>query len=220
MIRVVVVDDQEMVRAGFRWLLEAEPDVEVVGEASDGAAAVRRAAELQPDVVLMDIRMPVLDGIEATRRIVAAGSSRVLVLTTFDLDDYVYGALEAGASGFMLKDGPVEGLVAAIHVVAAGEALLAPAVTRRVIDAFVRRAPGRPADPLFALLTAREREIYGLLARGMSNQEIARHLFVSEATTKTHVSNLLSKLGLRDRVHAVIHAYEHGLVGDGSHPTG
>jgi DNA-binding NarL/FixJ family response regulator len=168
----------------------------------------------------MDIRMPVLDGIEATRRIVAAGSARVLVLTTFDLDDYVYGALQAGASGFLLKDGPVEALVAAIHVVAAGDALLAPAVTRRVIDAFVRRTPDRPADPLYALLTAREREIYGLLARGMSNQEIARHLFVSEATTKTHVSNLLSKLGLRDRVHAVIHAYEHGLVGDGSHPTG
>ncbi len=215
MTTVVVVDDQGMVRSGFRSLLESEPDLDVVGEAANGEEAVEVVSRLAPDVTLMDIRMPVLDGIAATRAILEAGvDTRVLVLTTFDLDEYVFEALRAGASGFLLKDAPADELAAAIRVVATGESLLAPGVTRRVIDAFVRRGgPAAPApDPDLARLTPRELEVLGLLARGLSNLDIARKLFVSEATTKTHVSNVLAKLGLRDRVQAVIHAYEHGVV--------
>ena len=213
-VRVVVVDDQGMVRAGFRSLLGTEPDLEVVGEAANGEEAVEVVTRLQPDVTLMDVRMPVLDGIAATRRLVDAGvGTRVLVLTTFDLDEYVFEALRAGASGFLLKDAPAEELADAIRVVAAGDSLLAPGVTRRVIDAFVRRAPApAPPDPRLAQLTPREREVLELLARGCSNVDIASRLFVSEGTTKTHVSNVLAKLGLRDRVQAVVFAYESGVV--------
>ena len=212
---LVIVDDQGMVRAGFRSLLASEPDLDVVGEASDGEEAVEVVTRLEPQVTLMDIRMPRLDGIAATRRLVAARvPTRVLVLTTFDLDEYVFEALRAGASGFLLKDAPAEELAAAIRVVAAGESLLAPGVTRRVIDAFVRRPapPARPSEPRLGLLTPREIEVLGLLARGMSNLDIASTLFVSEGTTKTHVSNVLTKLGLRDRVQAVIFAYENAVV--------
>jgi DNA-binding NarL/FixJ family response regulator len=211
---LVIVDDQGMVRAGFRSLLASEPDLDVVGEASDGEEAVEVVTRLEPQVTLMDIRMPRLDGIAATRRLVAARvPTRVLVLTTFDLDEYVFEALRAGASGFLLKDAPAEELAAAIRVVAAGESLLAPGVTRRVIDAFVRRAPSsRPRDPRLDQLTPREVEVLGLLARGLSNLDIAERLYVSEGTTKTHVSNVLMKLGLRDRVQAVIFAYENGVV--------
>ena len=215
MIRLVIADDQGMVRAGFRSLLAAEPDLDVVGEAADGESAVEVVTRLQPVVTLMDIRMPRLDGIAATRQLVEAQvPTRVLVLTTFDLDEYVFEALRAGASGFLLKDAPAEELAAAIRVVAAGESLLAPGVTRRVIDAFVRRAApaSRPRDPRFDRLTPREAEVLGLLARGLSNLDIAERLFVSEGTTKTHVSNVLMKLGLRDRVQAVIFAYENGVV--------
>ncbi len=215
MTTLVIADDQGMVRAGFRSLLEAEPDLSVVGEAANGEEAVETVRRLRPDVTLMDIRMPVLDGIAATRQLVSDGvESKVLVLTTFDLDEYVFDALRAGASGFLLKDAPAEELAAAIRVVASGEALLAPGVTRRVIDAFVQRAPAaRPAsDGRLASLTRRELEVLGLLARGMSNLDIAARLFVSEATTKTHVSNVLTKLGLKDRVQAVIYAYENGIV--------
>jgi DNA-binding NarL/FixJ family response regulator len=220
-IRVLIADDQAMVRTGFRWLLESEPDIHVVAEAENGLAAVEQTDRHRPDVVLMDIRMPLLDGIAATERIVANGDARVLVLTTYDLDEYVFGALTAGAAGFLLKDAPAEELSAAIRVVARGEALLAPSVTRRVIDAFVRHPPPVRANPRVSLLTPREREILDLVARGLSNQEIAAQLFVSEATTKTHVSNMLSKLGLRDRVQAVILAYEQGLVrGRKSPPIG
>lgn len=214
-VPLVVVDDQGMVRAGFRSLLDGEPDLEVVGEAADGAEAVEVVTRLRPAVTLMDIRMPVLDGIAATRALVAADvPTRVLVLTTFDLDEYVFEALRAGASGFMLKDAPAEELAAAIRVVASGEALLAPRVTRRVVDAFCRRAPVelRPRDPRLDLLTPRELEVLGLLARGLSNADIGATLFVSEGTTKTHVSNVLTKLGLRDRVQAVIFGYESGVV--------
>ena len=204
MTSLVIVDDQGMVRAGFRSLLDGEPGLEVVGEASDGEQAVSVVRRLQPDVTLMDIRMPVLDGLAATRRIVEEGiPTKVLVLTTFDLDEYVFEALRAGASGFLLKDAP-----------AAGDSLLAPSVTRRVIDAFVRRAAPvtHGPDPRLAQLTPRELEVLGLLARGLSNLDIAERLFVSEGTTKTHVSNVLAKLGLRDRVQAVIFAYENGVV--------
>ena len=215
MTTIVIVDDQGMVRAGFRSLLESEPDLDVVGEAANGQEAVEVVSRLVPDVTLMDIRMPVLDGISATRRVVEAGvATRVLVLTTFDLDEYVFEALRAGASGFLLKDAPADELAAAIRVVATGDSLLAPGVTRRVIDTFVRHGalPTPIPDPALARLTPRELEVLGLLARGLSNIDIARKLFVSEATTKTHVSNVLAKLGLRDRVQAVIHAYEHGVV--------
>jgi DNA-binding NarL/FixJ family response regulator len=215
MTSLVIVDDQGMVRAGFRSLLDSEPDLEVVGEASDGEQAVAVVRRLQPDVTLMDIRMPVLDGLAATRQIVEAGvPTKVLVLTTFDLDEYVFEALRAGASGFLLKDAPAEELAAAIRTVAAGDSLLAPGVTRRVIDAFVRRAaPVTPGpDARLSQLTPRELEVLGLLARGLSNLDIAERLFVSEGTTKTHVSNVLAKLGLRDRVQAVIFAYENGVV--------
>jgi DNA-binding NarL/FixJ family response regulator len=212
--RVLLVDDQELVRAGFRLILEAA-EVPVVGEAGDGAEAVVLAAELRPEVVLMDVRMPVMDGIEATRRIRGAGSDapRVLVLTTFGLDEYVFDALRAGASGFLLKDTPRGQLVEAVHVVAEGEALLAPSVTRRLIEEFATR-PDRTArdDQSVSELTAREREALELVARGMTNAEIATTMFVGEATVKTHVSHVLMKLGLRDRVQAVIFAYEHGLA--------
>ncbi len=218
-IRLAIVDDQGMVRAGFRSLLAGEEEFEVVGEAANGEEAVELVTRLHPDVTLMDIRMPVLDGIAATRQLVEAGvDTKVLVLTTFDLDEYVFEALRAGASGFLLKDAPAEELAAAIRVVAAGESLLAPGVTRRVIDAFVRRpAPPTARDePRLELLTPREIEVLGLLARGLSNLDIAEKLFVSEGTTKTHVSNVLSKLGLRDRVQAVIFAYENAVVTPGN----
>ncbi|MCW2759994.1 MAG: DNA-binding response regulator [Marmoricola sp.] len=214
-IRLAIVDDQGMVRAGFRSLLAGEEDFEVVGEAANGEEAVELVTRLLPDVTLMDIRMPVLDGIAATRQLVESGvETKVLVLTTFDLDEYVFEALRAGASGFLLKDAPAEELAAAIRVVAAGESLLAPGVTRRVIDAFVRRPapPSSAREPRLELLTPREVEVLGLLARGLSNLDIAEKLFVSEGTTKTHVSNVLSKLGLRDRVQAVIFAYENSVV--------
>jgi len=221
-IRVVIVDDQGMVRAGFTSLLATEPDIEVVGDAGDGEAAVELVSRLLPDVTLMDIRMPVLDGIAATRRLVEQQvATKVLVLTTFDLDEYVFEALRAGASGFLLKDAPAEELAAAIRVVAGGESLLAPVVTRRVIDAFVRRAapPSRaPVDARLQTLTPRELEVLGLIARGLSNSDIADRLYVSEGTTKTHVSNVLAKLGLRDRVQAVVFAYEAGVVVPGEHP--
>jgi DNA-binding NarL/FixJ family response regulator len=219
MTRVLIVDDQSLVRAGFRMILEAEPDLEVVGEASDGLEAVELAAREAPDVILMDVRMPNVDGLEATRRILAgrAEGPRVLILTTFDLDEYVYEALRAGASGFLLKDTPPEELVDAIHVIARGEALLSPSVTRRVIEEFVRRPPEslRQPPPEVAELTARELEMLRYVARGLSNAEIAKEAFVSEATVKTHVARILMKLRLRDRVQAVVFAYEHGMVHPG-----
>ena len=220
MIRVVVADDQGMVRAGFRWLLEAEPDIDVVGEAVDGADAVASTVRLEPDVILMDIRMPLVDGIAATRQIVRGPTAtRVLVLTTFDLDEYVFDALRAGASGFLLKDASAEDLANAIRVVARGDSLLAPAVTRRVLDAFVHRPARLRRDPRLGQLTRREHEIFALVAAGLSNRQISTRLCISEATTKTHVSNLLSKLGLPDRVQAVIHAYECGVVEPGRSPS-
>jgi DNA-binding NarL/FixJ family response regulator len=215
--RVLVVDDQELVRSGLRAILEAS-GVEVVGEAGDGAAAVTLAADLGPDVVLMDVRMPVLDGIEATRRIRAAPDApRVIVVTTFDLDEYVFEALRAGASGFLLKDAPRAELLRAIEVVAAGEALLAPTATRRLIEDFARRRADGPPPSSAALdaLTPRERLVLELVARGLSNAEIADRLTVGQATVKTHVGHVLMKLGLRDRVEAVIRAYEVGLVQPG-----
>jgi DNA-binding NarL/FixJ family response regulator len=218
MTTLLIADDQALVRVGLRKILESEPDTTVVGEASDGQDAVAATRRLRPDVVLMDIRMPVLDGIEATRRIVRAQpGTRVLILTTFGLDDYVYDALRAGASGFMLKDAPPEEIVAAARIVASGDALLAPAITRAVIEEFTR-APARvkPAIPrAVGDLTPREREVLDLLIRGLSNPEICRHLVISEATAKTHVARILQKLGLRDRVQAVIYAYETGLVSPG-----
>ena len=210
-IRVLVVDDQSMVRAGFRLLLSGEEDIEVVAEAKDGLEAVDQATRLRPTVVLMDIRMPGLDGLEATRRILAADDrARILILTTFDLDEYVYEALRAGASGFVLKDDPPEQLLAAIRTVAAGDALLSPAVTKRVIKQFTRIP--RPAPPKeFDELTGREQEILRLIANGLSNVEIGHQLYISETTVKTHVTHILQKLGLRDRVQAVVLAYQTGL---------
>ena len=218
-VRVLLVDDQALVRAGFRMILDSEPDIDIVGEASDGLEAIDAVRRDRPDVVLMDIRMPELDGLEATRRILANGSleegPRVLMLTTFDLDEYVYEALRAGASGFLLKDTPPEQLVQGIHVVASGEALLSPQITRRVIEEFVRRpAPSAPAKGIDEL-TARELEVLKLIAKGLSNAEIARELYVSETTVKTHVARVLMKLELRDRVQAVVLAYETGLVQPG-----
>ena len=219
MTSVLIADDQALIRVGLRKILDAEPELDVVGEAEDGAAAVAGARRLRPDVVLMDIRMPNLDGIEATRRIVAAQpQTRVLILTTFGLDAYVYEALRAGASGFMLKDAPPEEIAAAVRIVARGEALLAAAVTRSVIEEFARQTaapPPREPPPALAELTPREREVLDLLARGLSNPEICRRLVISEATAKTHVSRILQKLDLRDRVQAVIYAYESGLVRPG-----
>jgi DNA-binding NarL/FixJ family response regulator len=220
-IRVLVVDDQELVRLGFCVILDAADGITVVGEAANGEAAVSQVAAHAPDVVLMDIRMPGMDGLEATRVITrsAATSPKVVMLTTFDLDDYVYEALRAGASGFLLKDSPRHDLIAAVRAAAAGDALLAPSVTRRLIEAFARRPPETsPSPSQLASLTARERDVLLLLARGRSNAEIASVLFVSEATVKTHVGNLLAKLGLRDRVQAVILAYETGIVVPGTPP--
>ena len=215
MTSVVIADDQALVRVGLRKILEADGDVDVVADAENGDEAVAAAARYRPDLVLMDIRMPVLDGIEATRRIAGAQpSTRVLILTTFGLDSYVYEALQAGASGFMLKDAPPEEIAAAVKVVAGGDALLAPAVTRSVVEEFARRAPvaAPPEPPALAELTPREREVLDLLTRGCSNPEICGRLVISEATAKTHVARILQKLGLRDRVQAVIYAYESGLV--------
>ena len=220
-IRVLLVDDQPLLRAGFRMILSAEPELEVVGDVADGAQAVDAVRRLRPDVVLMDIRMPVMDGVEATSKIVASAvdAPRVLILTTFELDEYVVDALRAGASGFLLKDVPPEQLVAAIRVVAAGEAMLAPTVTRRLLDRYAASLPPvtpTPAPPAgLDDLTGRELEVWRLMARGLSNQEIADTLILGETTVKTHVSRVLMKLGLRDRVQAVVLAYERGIVRPG-----
>jgi len=219
MTTVLIADDQALVRVGLRKILESEPEMRVVGEAADGEDAVVCARGLRPDVVLMDIRMPVLDGIEATRRIVRAQpATRVLMLTTFGLDSYVYDALRAGASGFMLKDAPPEEIAAAVRIVASGEALLAPAITRAVIAEFARQRPASAPTPPPAVadLTPREQEVLDLLVRGLSNPEICERLVISEATAKTHVAHILQKLDLRDRVQAVIYAFETGLVAPGS----
>ena len=222
MLRVLVADDQELVRAGFRMILEAQPDIEVVAEAADGEAAVRLSRRFRPDVVLMDVRMPGLDGLEATRRLLepdgreAAGAPpRVVILTTFDLDEYVYAALQSGASGFLLKDVSPEHLVGAVRTVAVGDALLAPSITRRLVERYARpsaKVEVEVAPGALASLTPRETEVFRLVARGMSNAEIAEQLIVSEATVKTHVAGVLAKLGLRNRAQAVVFAYESGLV--------
>lgn len=219
-VKVVLADDEQLVRSGLRLILEAEDDIEVVGEANDGAEAVTLTRRLDPDVVLMDVQMPVMNGIEATREVVALGreeSSRVLILTTFDLDEYVYEALKAGASGFLLKRTPAEDLVAGIRVIAEGEALLAPSVTQRLIETFRARPQAAPARDVSELddLTEREREVLVLVSRGMTNGEIAAHLYLSEGTVKTHVKRIFAKLNLHDRTQAVILAYEVGLVRPG-----
>ena len=222
-VRVLIADDQALVRAGFRMILDAEDDLDVIGEASDGLEAVEQARRLAPDVVLMDIRMPELDGIEATRRVLAAGdgSAKVLMLTTFDLNEYVYDALRAGASGFLLKDVPPEQLAEGIRVVAGGDALLAPSITKRLIQEFAEVAPAMPEPPAgMDELTARELEVFKLVARALSNAEIAAELIVSETTVKTHVARVLMKLGLRDRVQAVVLAYESGIFEDARRPDG
>jgi len=219
-VRIVIADDERLVRTGFRMILGTEPDLEVVGEAATGHEAVAITRDLHPDVVLMDIRMPDLDGIEATRRIVAdAGDSqcRVLILTTFDLDEYVFAALRAGASGFVLKDAPADQLVSGVRMVAAGDALLAPSITRRLIKEFARAAPKAPPSGLDDL-TGRELDVLKLMAKGLSNAEIAAELVIGEATVRTHVTRVLRKLGLRDRVQAVVLAYETGLVASPLHP--
>ena len=212
-IKVLIADDQELVRTGFRKILESESDLEVVGEAADGREAVERCVRLHPDVVLMDIRMPHVDGLEATRQL--AGRTRVVILTTFDLDEYVYEALRSGASGFLLKDAPADQLVTAIRVVAAGESLLAPSVTRRLIEEFARRPIVTALPAMLAELTPREQDVLRLLGRGLSNPEIAEKLHVGDATVKTHVSRILQKLALRDRAQAVVAAYESGLLQPG-----
>jgi DNA-binding NarL/FixJ family response regulator len=220
LIRIVLVDDQELVRAGFRMVLDAQPDMQVVGEAADGLGAVDLARRLHADVMVMDARMPRLDGVEATRRIRQAGDlPRVLMLTTFDLDEYAFAALKAGASGFLLKDVPPEELLFAIRAVHSGDSVVAPSTTRRLIDQFAALLPGgQDAPSELADLTDREREVLALVAQGLSNAEIAQRLFVSEATVKTHVGRVLAKLCLRDRVQAVVYAYEHGLVRAGQRP--
>ncbi|MGA5822630.1 response regulator [Kitasatospora sp. NPDC094028] len=219
MTTVLIVDDQPLQRYGFRMLLESQPDTEVVGEAAHGSEAVRLTADLRPDVVLMDIRMPGMDGIEATRQIVASGGrSRILVLTTFDLDEYTHAALRAGASGFLLKDARPEELLAGIHAVAGGDAVVAPAVTRRLLDAYAHHLPARPPgaaatdDPRLNALTDRERQILVAIAQGWTNSEIAERLVLAESTVKTHVGRVMAKVGARDRVQAVIFAYDHGLT--------
>ncbi len=221
MIRVLIVDDQALVRGGFRMILEAQEDFDVVGEADDGGEAVELARSLAPDVVLMDVRMPGVDGLEATRRILAGAASKVavLVLTTFDHDEYVYEALKAGASGFLLKTVPPVRLVEAVRLVASDEALLSPTITRKLIEEYVSRPPPGPLPPAAGELTKRELEVLKLIGRGLSNAEIARELFVTAATVKTHVNRILSKLRLRDRVQAVVFAYESGLVRPGETDT-
>jgi DNA-binding NarL/FixJ family response regulator len=222
-VRVLIVDDQALVRTGFRMILEAEDDIDVVGEAANGVEAITEARRLEPDVVLMDVRMPELDGIEATRRLLAnggAGDTKVVMLTTFDMDEYVFDALRAGASGFLLKDVPPERLIDGIRAVAGGDALLAPSITRRLIEEFVRSGPPSSSPPpALGELTGRELEVLQLIARGLSNAEIAKELFVSETTVKTHVAHVLMKLGLRDRVQAVVLAYEAGVVQPGASPS-
>ena len=218
MIRVVLVDDQELMRVGFRMVLGAQEDMEIVGEAGDGKAAVALAGELRPDLVLMDVRMPVLDGVEATKQITAQGFAKVLVMTTFDLDEYALSALRNGASGFLLKDTPSVQLVSSLRSVASGDAVVSPSVTRRLLDRFLGATGGELRDAaVLDVLTDREREVLLLIAQGLSNTEIARKLFLSEATVKTHVGRVLSKLDLRDRVQAVVLAYETGLVRPGEH---
>ncbi len=218
MIRVVVVDDQELMRVGFRMVLGAQEDMEIVGEAANGQEAVDLAESLRPDVVLMDVRMPVLDGVEATKLITERALAKVLVMTTFDLDEYALSALRNGASGFLLKDTPSVQLVAALRSVASGDAVVSPSVTRRLLDRFLGSAGGELRDAaMLDVLTEREREVLLLMAQGLSNTEIARKLFLSEATVKTHVGRVLSKLDLRDRVQAVVLAYETGLVRPGEH---
>ncbi|MGM1063557.1 response regulator [Saccharothrix sp. Mg75] len=216
MIRVLLVDDQELMRMGFRMVLGAQEDVDVVGEAGDGLDAVHLAASLRPDVVLMDVRMPVLDGVEATKRIAEAGTSKVLVMTTFDMDEYALSALRNGASGFLLKDTPPNDLVSALRAVASGDAVVSPSVTKRLLARFLGDGGGELRDAsVLEALTEREREVLVLIAKGLSNTEIARKLFLSEATVKTHVGRILAKLELRDRVQAVVLAYETGLVRPG-----
>jgi len=221
-VRVLLVDDQQLVRDGFATILDLQEDIEVVGSVGDGVAAVAAARDLAPDVVLMDVRMPVMDGIEATRRILAAAAAppKVVVLTTFDLDEYVYAALRAGASGFLLKDTPRAGLLAAVRAVAAGDVLLSPGVTRRLVEQFDRRTAQGSTSDTWQVLSPRERDVAILMARGLSNAEIAAELVVGETTVKTHVAHVLTKTGLRDRVQVVVHAYETGLVEPGDHPDG
>ncbi len=216
-VRVVLVDDQALIRTGFKMILESEDDIEVVGEASDGEQAISMTRSVRPDVVLMDVQMPTMDGLEATGRIVRDANipSRIVILTTFERDDYVFEALRAGASGFLLKNAPSEELVHAVRVVAAGDALLAPSVTRKVIEGFIRRPAHHSNEVELRRLTERETEILRLLATGKSNSELAAHLFVGEGTIKTHVSSVLTKLGIRDRMQAVIFAYESGLIEPG-----
>jgi DNA-binding NarL/FixJ family response regulator len=219
MITVLLADDQELVRSGFRLILDLAEDIEVIGEASDGRQAVSVAKQLRPDVILMDVRMPELDGIEATRQLRHAGiDARVLVLTTFDLDEYVYAAVRAGASGFLLKDAPRDQLITGIRTVARGETLLAPVITTRLIERFVAHPPPEQAAPQLTTLSSRERDVLLLVARGLSNAEIAAELIVGEATVKTHVARILRKLNLRDRVQAVVLAYETGLIERRSNP--
>lgn len=214
-IRVVIIDDQALVRSGFGMILDAEPDLEVIGEAADGASAVELCQSLRPDVALMDVRMPVMDGVEATGLVTKSTDTRVLILTTFDLDEYVYRSIKAGASGFLVKDAPRDQLAAAVRAVAAGDALLAPSVTRRLLEDFVSRPEPGTLPANLSSLTSRELEVLKLMARGNSNLEIGQELFVAETTVKTHVARIQSKLGLRDRIHAVVLAYESGLVSPG-----